>query len=287
MGGGSCGGIDTKVGLDPGTLPVIIMVRESFAYMETGDSRQAPDGPYSSEDLDGMLALFRQAQVGRCVSGVTHDINNFLGAAQAYAELVGMDGEIGAESKRMLGEIVTSVQRCSRLVAIMGAIARPLERDLINLLDPGAVLEEIRVIFDYSCRTRKIRLEIASFEPQPSILAAPARVTLALIYLIWNAIESIEREGKDSSSSRVIRLDVVKEDAFLGFSIWNEGLDEGFDLASMRTPGMTGQDRTPNHMGLGLTAIEEIARYHEGSLSLEPEKGMVLRLSRSLKPKAP
>ena len=41
------------------------------------------------------MRLFRASQVGSCVSSVTHDVNNYLGAILAYADLLGMSGNVG------------------------------------------------------------------------------------------------------------------------------------------------------------------------------------------------
>ena len=58
----------------------------------------------SDDARERLTRLFRHAQVGRSVSSVTHDLNNYLGAIMAYAELAGMDKGISADTARMLGE---------------------------------------------------------------------------------------------------------------------------------------------------------------------------------------
>ena len=45
--------------------------------------------PDSEQCKARLVQLHRYAQVGKCVNGVTHDINNLLGAAMAYAESIG------------------------------------------------------------------------------------------------------------------------------------------------------------------------------------------------------
>ena len=53
-----------------------------------------------------LMQLHRHAQVGGCVSGIAHDINNLLGAAMAYAELAALDEGVSPDTSRMLEQIV-------------------------------------------------------------------------------------------------------------------------------------------------------------------------------------
>jgi len=251
--------------------------------MEDDPTKECERHALPEDSLADCLAVFRQAQVGRCVNGVTHDINNYLGAAQAYAELVAMEASLGSESKRMLGEIVNSVQRCSRLVSSMTGVARPPERDALNMVEPTMLLEEVRTLFEYTCRARKIQLEVLKCDaPMPSILASPEKIALALIYLLWNAIEAIG-PFKGEPANRAIRIGVFEEPEWISFHVWNADLEDGLDLATLVAPGTTSHPKGTGHLGLGLTAAVEVAEDHGGTLTLEPERGMVLRLTRALK----
>jgi signal transduction histidine kinase len=59
-------------------------------------------------------SLLHQAQTGRNINNVTHDVNNLLGAIMAYAELIEMDSD-DPEVNRMLREIVTAVEKGSAI----------------------------------------------------------------------------------------------------------------------------------------------------------------------------
>ena len=63
------------------------------------------------ETREKLARLYRYAQVGHCVSSVTHDVNNFLGAVLAYAELVGLEKNQTPEALRMLGEVMSAVRK--------------------------------------------------------------------------------------------------------------------------------------------------------------------------------
>ena len=55
---------------------------------EAQHMRGEPLDPQSPEFLARLSRVYRYAQLGRCVNGVTHELNNHHGAVLAYAELV-------------------------------------------------------------------------------------------------------------------------------------------------------------------------------------------------------
>ncbi|NIA16378.1 MAG: hypothetical protein GWP08_20145, partial [Nitrospiraceae bacterium] len=72
----------------------------------------------SQDFRDRVALLFRYGQVGRCVSSVTHDVNNVLGAIQAYSELLDLDENLSDESRRMTMQIGEGVAKCSALLGL-------------------------------------------------------------------------------------------------------------------------------------------------------------------------
>ena len=69
--------------------------------------KSCPESPDAT-----LQEIYRLAQVGCCVNGVAHDINNLLGVAMAYAELVGLDRNLPPDSKRMLNDITLTWISC-------------------------------------------------------------------------------------------------------------------------------------------------------------------------------
>ena len=112
----------------------------------------------SEDDLARLTHLHRYAQVGLCVNGVTHDINNLLGAAMAYAELAGLDPNLAPETARMMSQIVDGVSRCSQLIKSLTSIARRDRQD-INLASPEQVMKEMLQLRDYELKMGQITLE--------------------------------------------------------------------------------------------------------------------------------
>lgn len=220
--------------------------------------------------------LFRYAQVGRCVNAVAHDINNQLGAAMAYAELVGLDQFVSPEARRMLGEIVESVSRCADLVAHLTDIARPA-RVRANSVDPGDTLQRVLGMRQYEHRQRQIRVETEIAADVPTLLADAPQVQMALIHLIFNAEEALH----DAEAPRLLRVSLqpTPEGAGVIYTVWNNAppVPEAW-RAQLGLPFAFA--RGGLHLGYGLAAARQVAELHGGSLAYDPEAGFALRLVR-------
>ena len=109
----------------------------------------------SESGRDRIQKLFRYAQVGRCVNGVMHDINNFLGAMMDYAELVSIEDNISEDGRRMLGEIVDASSKCSKLLNNLTAIARD-QKISVGMVAVHIVVEQALAIRAYAMRIEHI-----------------------------------------------------------------------------------------------------------------------------------
>jgi C4-dicarboxylate-specific signal transduction histidine kinase len=220
-------------------------------------------------------ALFRYAQVGRCVNAVTRDINNQLGAAMAYAELAGLDKSLCPETRRMLGEIVEAMSRCANLVAHLTEIARP-ERDRAGTLDPGEMLQRVLALRNYDLRQRQITVESRIAPDLPTLLADAPRVQMALLHLLLNAAEALET----CEAPRMLRAEVAPDPAGgVVFSVWNSGPPPpAAVLAALGRPFAT--TRGGLHFGYGLAAVRAVAALHGGALAYDGGRGFLLRLVR-------
>src|SRR5262245_43473890 len=75
---------------------------------------------------------FHLAQIGKCVDGAAHDLNNFLGAVLAYNELILMEEGIDPNTRRMLEECSVATRKASHLVATLTILARPLSDTVVH-----------------------------------------------------------------------------------------------------------------------------------------------------------
>jgi len=215
--------------------------------------------------------MYRYAQIGRCVSSVTHDVNNYLGAIMAYAELVGMDSSLGAESKRMLSEIIGAVRKSSTLVNNLTDVARK-ERPDIRIIDPANLMERVLDLRRYDMKVGHVALT-TEYAPGLGNLAVDLpKMQQAIMYVISNAIEALELVKAKRIDIR-IRMDGKSIAFFVR------------DSAPAIEPGCTERMFEPffttkgaDHIGLGLSIARATVEEHDGNLRYEADEGFVIRI---------
>ncbi len=215
--------------------------------------------------------LFRFAQVGDHVNGVTHDINNFLGAMMAYTELVGMDEGLSDQSRKMMENVMTSVRRSSQLLGQLTAIARP-NLHTTSIFDLADLLRCALEIRDYDFNIAQVHTTLEVDERIPSLCGEVARMQLCIGYLLSNAFEAVR-----PLENREIRIQATRHDEIIRIVIWNSELDILTELREkIFQPFFT--TKTGQHLGLGLYCAQQIAREHGGDIRYEPDAGFLLEI---------
>jgi len=225
----------------------------------------------SDEARDRLLRLFRYGQVGRCVSSVTHDLNNYLGVVLAYCELVSIDSTVGEESRRMVSEAVQNVRICAKMLSTLTSVARK-ERPDVRVIDVPATLKDLFELKQYDFRIMLAHVDTQFDEGIPSLVVDYPRFAMAFLHLVMNALESIA--GLDKPS---VRLHLRKEADGIAIEIWDSGPPLAEDEKTrVFDPFYT--TKTGEHLGLGLAVARENARYHGGDLTYDPDHGFTLRI---------
>jgi signal transduction histidine kinase len=142
---------------------------------------------------------------------------------------------------------------------------------------------EIRKILTHVCellrpeaKAREIIISTQADDSLPPVMADPVRLTQALLNLLINAIQAVERNGRVEASARATDGWVTVAVSDSGPGIPPEKLASVFDpYFTTKTEGS----------GLGLWIAQQIATAHGGSLSAQngPSGGAVLTMRLPLK----
>ena len=225
-------------------------------------------------DSDALQArvqhLHRRAQVGDCVGGVAHDINNMLGAAMAYAELVAYDEGVSDDSKRMLGQIVDGISKCSGLISSLTSISRK-ERLDVSLASPENLMDEALILRDYEFKIRQITVERDYHPGVATISTDLAKLKLALIYLLVNAQEALQ-----DAPEKIVRIRVANVEGGVCFDVWDSGPGLAPDAVEKAFAPYYSTAPDGDRLGLGLSNARAVAELHDGSLTYTPENGFRL-----------
>ena len=222
-------------------------------------------------DDERIAKLFRYAQVGMCVNSVSHDVNNLLGVILAYSELLSVDPSISVESQRMLREIISAVRKATLLVGALTDIARK-ERTDIRIIDPAQLAERALSLLQYTIRTQGVNIE-RNFQGDLGTVAVDLpKITLALVYLLMNALDSIQ-----AVEHKLLRMSVCKNGDSVEFAIWDSGEPIPTELhQKIFEPYFT--TKSELHFGLGLSLAQTIVQEHDGCIFYQPERGFVILL---------
>lgn len=224
------------------------------------------------ENRERLEHVFRYAQVGRCVNGVTHDINNHLGAAMAYAELALMDEGVSEETQQTLEKVLTAIDKCGKLVSTLTGVARPMS-DNTNMVDLNTLVSGVLLLREYAFRVAKVEVTAALAEGLPSAVADGPKVQLALLYILLN----VEEYFVSTQTKGTVAVRSYREGNGLFVEIKHSGdtIPENI-TATMFEPYTT--NKTANNLGMGLALARSMVRTQNGDLTYEPDRGFVLRL---------
>ncbi len=221
--------------------------------------------------LERFAGLFRYAELGRCVNGVAHEINNHLTAMMAYADLVQMDSGLADDARQMLERMIESAEKCSEVVSSLNVVARK-GWDLHNQVELKKIVHDALRVREHAMRHEKITVEFDCSAPALHMVGDGPKLEMAVLHLLLNAEEAME-----AAELRHLRLRLSQEDGHARLEIWNSGPPvDPADREAMFEPFMS--SKVGIHPGFGLAAVRATAAYHGGTVDYDPDRGFVLTL---------
>ncbi len=222
-----------------------------------------------AEVLSRLNEIIRYAHVGISVNGVTHDINNFLGAVMAYTELISLDEGLCENSRNMLEDVIEGVVRCSQMLGNLTALARK-DLNTSSIIDISELIHRALGILDYGFKVDQIRLERQVESNLPSICGETPRLQLCLGYILVNAQEALA-----ASKDKRIRITATRINNGVKIAIWNSSLPVPEENKETMFK-LFFTSKTGPHLGLGLNMAQTILVEHGGTLSYDDKEGFIL-----------
>jgi len=247
-----------------GTVLAARSITNALALMEREKARR--------EDL--AVQSSKMAALGKMAAGIAHEINNPL---QVIRELLGLmkdylgDGAPSEEDLQRFGEnirkVERQVERCKDITHRMLRFGKRLEPQREHC-DLNSVLSETIGFLAEEAGQRDIDIQTRYGEDLPRITIDATNLQQALLNIVDNAIDAIDRSGQirvetgwEEGKGRVfIRI------ADTGCGIPAELLSKIFD------PFYTTKDPKQG-IGLGLSVTYRIIEQLNGTISVESEQG--------------
>ncbi|MBW1904149.1 MAG: PAS domain-containing protein [Deltaproteobacteria bacterium] len=205
-------------------------------------------------------AAQRLAVLGQLATGLAHEIRNPLSSISGSVEMVREGNALGPEDRRLLGIVISEVDRLNSLVTSMLQVGRPSQIETESL-DLRAIASEV-VAVARGQATASNGLQIDEVGPEEPIIVTvdPDRMRQVVWNLVKNAVQASPHRGKvevrtGRDQARRAFLEVADE----GPGIGDAHRERLFDMFySGRTHGV----------GLGLAVVKQIVDQHQGRIEI-------------------
>jgi len=205
-------------------------------------------------------AAQRLAVLGQLATGLAHEIRNPLSSISGSVEMVREGNALGPEDRRLLGIVISEVDRLNSLVTSMLQVGRPSQIETESL-DLRAIASEV-VAVARGQATASNGLQIDEVGPEEPIIVTvdPDRMRQVVWNLVKNAVQASPHRGKvevrtGRDQARRAFLEVADE----GPGIGDAHRERLFDMFySGRTHGV----------GLGLAVVKQIVDQHQGHIEI-------------------
>ena len=218
--------------------------------------------------------------LARLLGRLAHEIRNPLSSLDIHVQLLEEDldkatPELRQQLNARLQIIHGELHRLESIVSNFLRLAGPSALDL-EAVDLGRIVRHVCELLRPEAAARQIEICPHLDAPLPEIQADPVRLTQALVNLVINAMQAVERQGRIEVSARIAgdMLALVVRDNGQGIPPEK--------LASIFDPYFTTK---PEGSGLGLWIAQQIVTAHGGTLQAQndPDGGAIFTLRLPLK----
>ncbi len=232
------------------------------------------------QDVSRSAAAEKRDLLSRLLARLAHEIRNPLSSLDIHVQL--LEEDLGALAPQM------SEQLTARLEIIHGELHRleTIVGNFLRLAGPSALdVEQVEVskIVTHVCEllrpeaaAREIIISPHAQEALPEIAADPVRLTQALMNLVINAMQAVDRKGR-------IEVSAALADGGVCLTVRDDGPGIPAEkLASIFDPYFTTK---PEGSGLGLWIAQQIVTAHGGRLQVlnAPDRGAIFTILLPLK----
>ncbi len=236
------------------------------------------------QDVTQLAAEEKQQLLSRLLGRLAHEIRNPLSSLDIHVQLLEEDlAELAPPVREKLSarfEIIHG--ELHRLENIVKQFLRLSGRSELNVESVAIadIVNHVCELLRPEATTREIELAVHCPEGLPTLLADPAQLTQALLNLLINAVQAIDRHGR-------IEVRVDNPPGFMVVQVRDTGPGVTPEkLATIFEPYYTTK---PDGTGLGLWIAQQIASAHGGDVQAAnaPGVGAVFTLRLPLRGKEP
>jgi len=218
----------------------------------------------------------RLLSLGKLGAGVAHEIRNPLNAIamaiqRVESEFRPREAEREGEYHRIVRVIRDEIGRLNQIVEQFVLFSKPYELNIAPS-SLAEILEHVSVLFDEQARAKSIEIHKEIAPRLPPLMMDKGRITQALINIVTNSFNAMERGDNLTIKANVEGGDWVRITVSdTGRGIAENEIERAFDYSyTTREKGL----------GLGLPIAHKIIKEHGGRITIESDvgKGTVVSL---------
>ena len=207
----------------------------------------------------------RLAVLGRLATGLAHEIRNPLSSISGSVEMVREGNALSPEDGRLLGIVISEVERLNSLVTTMLQVGRPSQIQA-EAVDLRSIANDVAAVARGEATTSNgLRIEVISPDEPVFVTVDPDRMRQVIWNLVKNAVQASPRHGTVEVRTGIdpegrALLEIADEGPGIG-AAQRERLFEMF--YSGRSYGV----------GLGLALVKQIVDQHDGRIEILDRDG--------------
>jgi two-component system sensor histidine kinase HydH len=213
----------------------------------------------------GQLAVAEKRDLlERLLARLAHEIRNPLSSLDIHVQL--LEEDLGGLLPEMRSQLTPRLQiirgelhRLESIVDHFLRLAGPSELD-VESVEVARIVSHVSDLLRPEAAAREIQITTQVEPALPLIRADPVRLTQALMNLVINAMQAVERQGKIEVSANQVEAAILVKVTDSGPGIPQE------KLASIFDPYFTTKSEGS---GLGLWIAQQIATAHGGSIQAQ------------------
>jgi signal transduction histidine kinase len=214
-----------------------------------------------AQDLTPALAAEKRDLLARLLARLAHEIRNPLSSLDIHVQLLEEDlGNLAPQLRDQMTARLEIIQgelhRLDSIVSQFLRLAGPSALDL-EPVELNAVIKHVFNLLQPEARVRRIELVAPDSVFLPLFMADPVRLTQAILNLMINAMQAVEKNGTIE-----VVVTRIAQDLSIEVRDTGPGIPDS-ELASVFDPYYT--TKSEGH-GLGLWIVQQIVVAHGGTL---------------------
>lgn len=252
----------TKEGREVITSMTLSPLRDAEGKI-TGVTRICKDITQMKKAEERLLLTERLTSLGELTAGVAHELRNPLAGIKINTQILLRSKGLSEMERRLLESTEEGIERIQKIVEDMLHFAKPKAAEFREA-QINSVVEDSLNIFQTKLKKAHISLEFLRGENLPKVWIDIHQIRQALINLMLNAIQAMEKGGK-------LTLRTFMEGEKVGVEVRDTG--EGISPSHLKRifdPFFTTKSEGT---GLGLSITLKIIEAHGGTIDVQSEEG--------------